>query len=204
MSTNLIADLVVIGVLILGVVLGAKKGFIKTIAGLVIVVVSIFGAKFLSSIVTEPITCFVFPLVEESVTSKIGNNVIDPSGIDIVDRAVESAAGTVTPILKVTAEAFVRSIVHAVAFLFCFLVLTIVLRLLMDAVDKVFDLPLLKSVNGILGAVCGLIQALLILFLVPYVAKHLGIRAIEELSQDTVLLSYFVNNSIFDLMHLFL
>lgn len=204
LSINIIVDLVVAAILVIGIVTGAKKGFVKTIAGFLIVVLSIFGARILSSLVTDPITSFVFPMVEEKISEKIGNNIIDPSGIEIVDRAVEEASGGVTSILTVTTEAFVRSIVHAIAFLLCFIIVSLILRLLVDVVDKVFDLPLLKSVNGLLGAVFGLLQVVIILFLVPYLARQLGIGLFDRMSEGTLLLSFFVNNSIFDLIHLFL
>ena len=204
LTINIIADLIVLGLMVLGVVLGAKKGFIKCIAGLLILIIAIVGARWLSAIVTDPITAFIYPRVEESIESKINKQIIDPSGISIVDKAVEEASGTATQMLKVTAEAFVRSVVHAAAFLVCFLILTLLLRLLIDVIDKVFDLPLLKSVNGILGGAFALMEVVVLLFLVPYLAKHMGINWFEKMSEDTILLNFFVHSSPFDLIQLLL
>ncbi|MCQ2565605.1 MAG: CvpA family protein [Clostridia bacterium] len=201
---NIMADLIVLGILIFALAFGGKKGFIKTIAGVIVTIVALIGATWLSGIVTQPITEYVFPKVQENILSKLAINAIDPTGMTIVDRAVENATGTVTDIMNVTAKAFVESIVHAAAFLVCFIVLKIVLQLLVGFADKVADLPLLNSVNTVLGAAFGLVEACLLLFLVPYVAKNLGIDWFERLSEGTFVLDFFVHSSPYDLIQLFL
>lgn len=201
---NILVDFITVGLLIFGIAVGAKRGFIKSIAGLLVVILSLVGATILSGIVTDPITDFVYPRVEESVTSKLKIDAIDLSGNTIVDRAIEQASGTATEMLRITAQSFVRSIVHAASFLLCFLILTLLLRLLLDVVDKAFDLPLLSSINAVLGAVFGLLETSLVLFLVPYLARHLGIDLFEQLSVDTSVFTIFVHNSPFDLINLLL
>ena len=201
---NLTVDFIILGILIFALAFGGKRGFVKSIAGVLVTIVALIGATVLSNIVTQPVTEYIFPKVEENILSKLAINAIDPSGMAIVDRAVENATGTANEIMNVTAKAFVESIVHAAAFLFCFLVLKIVLQLLIGVADKVADLPLLNSVNTILGAAFGFVEACLLLFLVPYVAKNLGIDWFERLSQDTFVLDFFVHSSPYDLIQLFL
>ena len=201
---NLTIDFIILGILIFALAVGGKRGFVKSIAGVVVTIVALIGATVLSNIVTEPVTEFIFPRVQENVLSKLAIKAIDPSGMAIVDRAVESATGTANDILNITARAFVQSIVHAAAFLFCFVVLKIVLMLLTNVADKVADLPLLNSVNTILGAAFGLVEACLLLFLIPYVAKNLGIDWFERLSEGTFVLDFFVHSSPYDLIQLFL
>lgn len=201
---NLTFDFIILGILLFALAFGGKKGFVKTIAGVLVTIAALVGATILSNIITEPVTEYIFPRVQENVLSKLAINAIDPSGMAIVDRAVETATGSVNEVMNVTARAFVESIVHAAAFLFCFVVLKIVLTLLINVADKVADLPLLNSVNTILGAAFGLVEACLLLFLIPYVAKNLGIDWFERLSEGTFVLDFFVHNSPYDLIQLFL
>ena len=201
---NIMTDFIILGILIFALALGGKKGFIKSVAGVLVTIAALIGATILTNIVTEPLTEFIFPKVQENVLSKLAIKAIDPSGMSIVDRAVEGATGTANEIMNITARAFVESIVHAAAFLLCFVVLKIVLQLLIGVADKVADLPLLNSVNTILGACFGLVEACLLLFLIPYVARNLGIDWFERLAEDTFVTDFFVHSSPYELIQLFL
>ena len=127
---------------------------------------------------------------------------IDPGGIDVVDEVIRNFTGSASEALDATTRAFVDSAVRAAAFLLCFVVLSLLLHLLMNVVDKIFDLPILRSVNGILGAVLGLGETVLLMFLVPYVLGRMGIDWCENLSEGSVIFDYFVHNSPFDLIKL--
>ncbi len=199
---NIFVDLATIGLLIFGLAYGARRGFIKSIASVIVFVASIIGAKYLSAIVADPIADFVYPKIAENVSAKIRIGAIDPSGIDVVDEVIRNFTGSASEALDATTRAFVDSAVRAAAFLLCFVVLSLLLHLLMNVVDKIFDLPILRSVNGILGAVLGLGETVLLMFLVPYVLGRMGIDWCENLSEGSVIFDYFVHNSPFDLIKL--
>lgn len=57
-------------------------------------------------------------------------------------------------------------------FVLCFLVLTLLLRLVTGGIDKVLDLPVLNALNTIGGGALGLIEGALLLFLVCDVATE--------------------------------
>ena len=81
--------------------------------------------------------------------------------------------------------------------------LLIVLKLLTRALDHVFDLPLLSTVNGVGGAAIGLIEAALLLYVVIYIGSRFGVKLITAHADDTYLLPIFLNHSPVELISSF-
>ena len=81
--------------------------------------------------------------------------------------------------------------------------LLIVLKLLTRALDHVFDLPVLSTVNNLGGAAIGLIEAVLLLYVVVFIGSHLGVKLITDHADDTYLLPIFLNHSPVELISSF-
>ena len=86
------------------------------------------------------------------------------------------------------------SVVRTFVFVLCFLVLTLLLRLVTGGIDKVLDLPVLNALNTIGGGALGLIEGALLLFLVCDVAPKLGVKAFADY-EGTYLLSFFMSHT---------
>ena len=86
------------------------------------------------------------------------------------------------------------SVVRTLVFVLCFLVLTVLLRLVTGGIDKVLDLPVLNALNTLGGGALGLIESALLLFLVCDVAPKLGVRAFADY-EGTYLLSLFMSHT---------
>ena len=86
------------------------------------------------------------------------------------------------------------SVVRTLVFVLCFLVLTLLLRLVTGGIDKVLDLPVLNALNTIGGGALGLIEGALLLFLVCDVAPKLGVKAFADY-EGTYLLSFFMSHT---------
>ena len=71
MKTPVIMDAIVVIVLMVTVIYGAKRGLLQSLAGLVIVALALAGAGIAAGTFTEPIAEFVTPIVETKVTEKI-------------------------------------------------------------------------------------------------------------------------------------
>lgn len=65
MDNALTVDLVLAGILLLGFILGARRGLVRGVMGLVGVLVALVGAALLSAQLTRPVTDYVFPRVQE-------------------------------------------------------------------------------------------------------------------------------------------
>jgi uncharacterized membrane protein required for colicin V production len=68
-------DAIVVIILMVAVIYGAKRGLLQSLAGLVIVVMALAGAGIAAGTFTEPITEFVAPVVENRVTEKVEQTV---------------------------------------------------------------------------------------------------------------------------------
>lgn len=86
------------------------------------------------------------------------------------------------------------SVVRTVVFLLCFLVLSLLLRLVIAVVDKALALPVLNTLNTAGGALFGLVESALLLFLVCDLAPKLGFK-IFTAYEGTYLLSFFMNQT---------
>ena len=75
MTTPVIMDAIVVIILMVAVIYGAKRGLLQSLAGLVIVVMALAGAGIAAGTFTEPITEFVAPMVENRVTEKVEQTV---------------------------------------------------------------------------------------------------------------------------------
>ena len=95
MAQAVIIDIGIAALLMLFIVVGARKGLLRSVAGLVILVVSVLGAALVSSLVTPLISDAVRPMLMETVESKLAEFVeelhaanadkgdLDLSGIDL-------------------------------------------------------------------------------------------------------------------------
>ena len=71
MTTPVIIDIILAAVLIGFAVYGAQKGLLRTLAGLIIVIVSLVGAGMIAASFSGPVTGVVSPLLEEHFTKKV-------------------------------------------------------------------------------------------------------------------------------------
>ena len=195
-------DLIILAILALGTFFGVKRGFFKSIAGLLTTLASLVGASILSDLIAKPLTTAFLPILTEKIMSKINIGALDPSGIDLVDKAVAGIEKGTENVVEVMAGAFIESVVRAVSFLVFFIVLLIVLKALTSLLDTVLKLPVLKTANGLLGGILGFIETALFVFLAVYLAGRFGSTVFTADADNTILLNIFVNSSPFDLLRL--
>lgn len=186
-----ILDAVIVVLFALMVWLGHKRGFIKTVSGLV----AFAAALVLSSMLSGPVSGFVYstfvepPVLEELtahvgegspaagqldaalaqmpafVTNRLAANGLE-SGAAVLDRLSGTAEGETVAesILRQVVEPVVVPLLKSVSMLLLFLILLVVATILLKAVDLVAKLPLLKQLNKTLGAVAGIVQGVLWVF----------------------------------------
>lgn len=286
MNQNVIMDLVVAALLVLFAVLGARRGLLKSVAGLVILLVSLVGAAVIANAATPVITRVVQPMVLEAVEENLkpvleemvnqaAQEVIDraetavgagmsrmqpaesasaegitlgegrallegitlpeginlPEGMDLsallnsagtalenldlsgkldsllaelkIDREMaeevlasvqQKVAGAGVSLLDAVTETLVETVVHAVLFLAAFIVLNILLRVLLAAMDLVLMLPGLRTLNAVGGAVVALVEGVLLLFLLIWVARRCAVD-VSAFAENTILFRFFANNT---------
>ena len=230
MNNGLIIDAVFALVLILGAVLGAKRGLFRSLMGLVTVVLALIGATLLADVLTQPVTDALMPRAEKSVQEWFDTEKRQDETLP-VEAAEEEAAGDggaetaddtpldVTGLLKrllrfdldgavrdslrrsaqdaalAAARALLGSVVRTIVFVLSFLLLMILLRLLTRGLDKVFDLPVLHTLNSLGGGALGLIESALLLFLICDLAPKLGVTVFDDYEHGTYLLTFFMQQT---------
>ena len=68
---SVFADILVLAVLIAAAWLGAKRGLLKSLAGLLIIVVALLGASWAADHLSEPVTQWIEPRVTQRVERKL-------------------------------------------------------------------------------------------------------------------------------------
>lgn len=198
MTTPVIMDVIVVLVLAAAVWYGARRGLWQALTGLVLVAAALIGAAVAAGALTDPVTEWVTPLVEQRMTEKVeaalAEQASDPAeteddawalltrlGLDgelrsaLAERVRDSVRETGATLVSAAAESLTRSAVSGVLFVVCFLVLLLGLKLLAGAVGLVLRLPGLSAVNALGGGIVGLIEGALLLFLAVWVCRRLGV-----------------------------
>lgn len=224
MNNGLIIDGLLILLLLVSLLIGAKRGLFKSLIGLVVVIAAILAATVIAGKLTEPVTDFVLPKVEEKVSSWLAV----PEGMTMGDFAdgTASSDSSVNPIFsewfqkleqrgvserfvewinkdvavnaaQTAARSLVESVVHAVLLLLGFVILLILFKLLAGLIDHVFDLPGLHALNTLGGGVFGLLEAVVLIYLVLWLTPKLGITFFRDNADATYLLKFFMTHTPF-------
>ena len=98
------------------------------------------------------------------------------------------------------AAAIAQSAAYLILFLVGFAVILLAWKLLSRALDLVARLPGLHFLNKTGGAVFGLIQACILLFIAAWLLQFFGQALPRELVDQTVLLKFFMNTNPFSLL----
>ena len=225
MSTYLIFDLIVLAVLILFAALGAHQGLILSLCGLIAVVVAVLGASFaaraLSPLVADALEPRFAAAIEEQLNESLreqaqaGADALTPeevplSGvldalremgfyerlIDQVDQAVEAGmTHAAASAAAQVAAAVAQSAAYALLFLAAFVFILIAWKLLSHALDLVARLPGLHFLNKTGGALFGLIQACILLWIALWLLQFWGDVLPAGAAEHTRLLAFFLTHS---------
>ena len=227
----LIADGLVLAVLLIFACIGARRGLILSLCGLLAFVVAFLGASFaartLSPVVADALEPKFAAAIEEQLNESIRQQaeageaaVLSPDDVPLegvldalremgfyetlintVDRAVESGMTAVAAsAAAAVAAAIAQSAAYLILFLLGFFLILLAWRLLSRALDLVARLPGLYFLNKTGGALFGLVQGCIILFVAAWLLQFFGQVLPRELVEQTVLLKFFMTTTPFSLV----
>ncbi len=168
--TFAVIDFIFLIVLALFIFFGLKDGFIRGIVG----IVSFFGALIVAGLIAEPVSGFIYDtFFEASVNDAIA------AGATSLKQIVDESAGFISGFVNwnsISSSSAPRTIIVSFLSTIIFVVLVVILliafsltaRLLTQAVKFI---PFGNSINKLLGAVTGIIKALLIAFIFAFMLK---------------------------------
>ena len=220
MSAPVIMDIAAAAVLLLFLVLGARAGLIRSLAGLVIVVVALVGAGMIAATFADPAAKLAAPMIEKAMTQKVEEAItaetgmLDTERVDpeigevlsmlsldeevkegITNRAEQTIRDTGASVISAVVEGLCRSVIYGLLYIFAFLGLWLLLHVLAKAMDLLARLPGLSSLNALGGAALGLVKGALVLFLAIWAARRLGISFETEEVAQTYILQFFATHT---------
>lgn len=194
-----VLDMAAVAVMILMLVLGVRRGFIKSAVRLIGMIAALVAA----SLVSAPVAGWIFDRfleapIQTAVAQEAANATVaaaktvqeqmmsviqalpavvqgafDMAGMTVTQTGAPVAADALTAMLMESVlEPLCVSFMQVVLFLVLFIGLYIVARLIAKALDKIFNaLPLIRQVNGLLGGVLGLCEGVAVVYVLT-----LGLR----------------------------
>lgn len=196
MTTPAIIDAVAVSVLALFAVLGAWRGLLRTLAGVLVVILSLAGAGIIASALSVPAAKLIAPVIEKRIEARLDEAVreqgrgeeplaltelLDLLGVDqtrreaLTGRAQETVRETGASLAAAVVESLARSALYGVLYMISFLLLSVGLHLLVRMLDAVLRLPGLRALNAWGGGLLGLAEGALLLFLAVWALRLVGV-----------------------------
>lgn len=186
-----VLDAAVILVVLFCIWHGWRKGFIKALSRLVSFVLALLVAFLLSGPISQLVySSAIAPGVRDTLTAYLNDealnsveqrvdaametlpefvrNLLDNQGLASGEDVISKLGGTAdtVPALAEQIESAIIAptvllLLRVVAFFLLFIIASLVVSLLMRLLDKLFDLPILRTINGTLGFIPGAINGVL-------------------------------------------
>lgn len=210
----MILDFALVLIVALFVFIGYKKGIIKSVYGLISLVVagagSYFGSKYLSNwfytfffekSVNESIHQSISATAEsvtastESVFENLPDYVKNFVGFFKISEASLFDSDSTVQMIEADLQNTIKSaVVEILGFIFIivlFILILILMKLLSKTILSVFEIPVIKQINGLFGMVFGLAEGLIICYIAVLVC-----RLIMPQTDNAVLDAEMINSSV--------
>ena len=117
---SVFADILVLAVLIAAAWLGAKRGLLKSLAGLLIIVVALLGASWAADHLSEPVTQWIEPRVTQRVERKLEESHAADAGqmlqaFSFRGSGLQKMLDTVHQRVQQTGETVIRAVAQSIA-----------------------------------------------------------------------------------------
>lgn len=199
---SIIVDLIILGILILCIVSGYRKG----LTGSLLKIVSFLLAVIIAFVLFKPVSNFIINNTnwDENLEQGIRNTVISdeksqttqaenqnaPSVlIDYINNAVEEAGDTAKEdIVNATARNVSITIINAGVWICLFIIARIILVFIKGLANLITKLPVIKQFDNLGGIIYGVLEALIIIYVIlaiisfisPLVSNFGIINAIQK------------------------
>jgi len=205
-----ITDVVIVAVLLAGIVLGARRGLLQSLAGVIVVVLAFFCAAWVARHFADPVARWLQPILEQTLTSKIqsqtpatasAGDMLQLFGFsgrsltELIEAVTARAIQTGRTLLEEVVGSVIHSIAYALLYVLSFFVIYLLLKLLLKPLDLASKLPGLRTLNGLGGAALGFIESALLLYLVVWALRKLQLVITPQLIEESMFLKIFVNYS---------
>ena len=206
MGNPAIIDIIAAAILLGSMILGIRRGLFRTLAGLLILVLAIAGARMAAEALTPRAVALAQPVIEARIQRQIDAALEAPEpeagrmpeenlgpedlltllGVgedrleELADAARAAVRDTGVSVLTAVAACVTEPVLYSVLFLALFAALLVLLRLAARALDLVLKLPVLHGANALGGALVGLLEGLAVLLLLTTILSRLDVPLEES------------------------
>ena len=197
MTVPVIIDIIAAALLIGFTLYGARRGLFRALAGLLIVVLALTGARFAAAALAPAAAEMAAPVIQQHIEERLEEVLPDPAGgmpeevlpeellgllgitggrLEVLaEQARAGVRETGVSILSAVARSVTESFFYGVICVLVFLLLTVLLNLAARVMDLALKLPVLHGANALGGAAAGLAEGVLAVFLLILLVQRLGI-----------------------------
>lgn len=190
----MITDIIIVAVIVLFAVIGVKRGLAKTILNLAGLVLTAISAYYLSSFLAQLIyDSFLKQTVITNIQQIIEQNGVDYAisncleavpqwingilsfiggifGISLKDfqnqLSVPSGISlSASQVIESTIAPVATSVLAIILIIVLFIIILFIVKKLVKLIAKVFNIPIIKQINQLLGGIFGIAEGLLIVFI---------------------------------------
>ena len=217
MPLHIIIDIAILLIIAFCTWNGYKKGLIMTFLGVVVLFVSISGAKIIAGRYTDKVAESVAPILGWVTDDAVDNALADAAyagNASDSENVVQSAftalgihSGELDRLSEMVgdwmedtkdsmragvASVFLRLAAYIILFVFSYIVITMLFMLLTQLVASLFNIPPLKLLDSIGGLVLGVVFGCVIMFFAGWVLRFTGLFITPEVLQKTLLAKFFM------------
>lgn len=201
----MIFDIILIAIFIILIIVNVWRGFARSLASIIAVIVSYFSAAALGGLLAKYIySTFVQPAVTKAVNEAIANvstqtadgvvsslpswltGLLSISSQDltkVMEKPISEASGTIADAVNAAVCPVATGIITVMATVILFLLFVIILRkLITKPLVGLFRFPVLNFVNRFLGALIGFVDAFLLVSMLAYLTKLIIMYAAPQSS----------------------
>ena len=200
-----VIDAILAAVLVGLVWLGAKRGLMKSLAGVISVGAAFFGASWCANRFVTPVSRW---LLRESIQQKLSGQdgadagellsafAFDTHSLEkILEDVAQRVKETGESVFSAVTESVSHSIAYGIVYAAAFIAILLVVWLLLKPLDLAGKLPVVRTVNAWGGALLGLVWAVLLLFAAVWLMQRFNWVVTPELIRDSILLKFFAENN---------
>ena len=221
-----VLDIVLVVIISVFVVLSAKKGFISASKNIITLLLTVTLLASMQGVILEalqnsPLGDSVKEMVSKNVTKTYEKEQL-PEDADTTDtdqamviceamalpdflsNSIEDSVRQMSEIknnvMEVITDSITLLIMRIIAMLLLFVLVRVFVFLAMKILESLFGLPVLKTVNKTLGAVIGILNSLLVIYVICGAVSLFTpidqLSSVEQLMDKTFLVQYFYNNNL--------
>lgn len=224
--TGYILDGALVLVILFCIILSAKKGFIKASRSIITLVLTVTLLASMQSVMLEflqssPLGDNIKRMVSENVTKTYQKEQL-PEDADTTDtekslmicealslpdflsNSIEDSIKQMSEIknnvMEVVTDSITRLIMQVIALLLLFVLVRIFVFLVVKLLESLFGLPWLKTVNKTLGACVGVVNAMLLVYIICGAVSLFtpmdNLAGVNQAVDATMVVKYFYNNNL--------